>query len=105
MRHRPIHKITEDIMADWKNIDPCAQTYLIAMHQMNQVECFKTGVDINEGIVLHFLSNAQHWRGDTAVRIKKELKSILKTKNKNKVDVHKYAYERKDWDRKRNSIC
>ena len=34
------------------------------------------GVDSGKSIVLYFLSNASTWRGETAKRIKKELKSL-----------------------------
>jgi hypothetical protein len=34
--------------------------------------------DSGKSIVLYFLSNATGWRGETAKRIKKELKDMLK---------------------------
>ena len=94
-RHRPLSIITKEIIEDWKNVDSHTYPSLITMSAINQIEkCHKN-------VILYFLSCAQHWRGDKAREIKKELKSILKNITKNKVDVHKYAYERKDWDRER----
>ena len=76
---RPINTIAREIREDWstkgKGVSPYASPYLDAM------ECLTT---INEmyyhdtakSVVLYFLSNASGWRGETAKRIKAELKGM-----------------------------
>lgn len=73
---RPLHTIAAEIRADWKNISPYAKPYLEAMGSLNTIN--DTYIhDSAEGVVLRFLSNAGSWRGDTARRVKAELKTMI----------------------------
>jgi hypothetical protein len=71
MTHRSIHIIADDIARDWKTLSPYARPYLDAMSSLDSIE------DDARSVVLYFLSNAGSWRGDTARRIKAELKAML----------------------------
>lgn len=74
---RPIWKITEEILTDWQNVSPHAQPYLNAMLYLDDFTS-QYGLDDGESVVLYFLSNATTWRGETARRIKAELRKDLK---------------------------
>lgn len=73
---RPICKIAKDIRETWKNPSPHAMPYLRAMDQLYGMKD-KYGQDDARGIVLYFLTNATHWRGADARRIKAELNAML----------------------------
>lgn len=73
---RSLHIIAKEIRADWKNVSPYAKGYLQAMDTLNTVND-KYYLDSGYSIVAYFLANAGSWRGDTARRIKKELKGML----------------------------
>lgn len=73
---RSLSAIAKEIKADWKKMAPYAKPYVDAMLQLNVITD-KYGADDARGIVLYFLSNAGAWRGDTAKRIKAELRAIL----------------------------
>lgn len=77
---RPIRKIAQEIKADWsqigKGVSPHAKPYLDAMLTLNSIED-NYFMDSGKSIVLYFLSNAQHYRGDTARKLKAELKSMV----------------------------
>lgn len=75
---RPLATIAREIRRDWPNPYFGAAPYLGAMLSLNSINdayMFDTG----RSIVERFLANAATWRGDTARRIKAELKSILAT--------------------------
>lgn len=74
---RFVDDIAREILADWKNISPAAKPYLSAMFCLETLDdaYFHDGGD---SIVLYFLSNASTWRGETARRVKAELKQMLK---------------------------
>lgn len=75
--HRSLATIAREIRQDWRNVSPYAKPYLDAMAELDQI----TGsyyLDSAKSVVLYFLSNAQTWKGDTARRIKAELKTICK---------------------------
>tara|TARA_R110000824_G_scaffold224439_3_gene412101 strand:+ start:489 stop:728 length:240 start_codon:yes stop_codon:yes gene_type:complete len=74
---RPIYEIAEEIRKDWRPVWYGAVPYLDAMRSLDNVR-EKFGADSGESIVLYFLSNAQTWRGETARRVKKELKALVK---------------------------
>lgn len=74
--HKPLRDYAYEIEADWVNLHPAAAPYLLAMSSLDQIEDFY-GLDPATSIVLYFLSNATSWRGETARRIKKELKAIV----------------------------
>lgn len=57
----------------------CAEPYRAAMASMaSMADAY--GMDSARSVVLYFLSNAAQWRGETARRIKAELKAMLKEK-------------------------
>lgn len=54
-----------------------ARPYLDAMYSLTDISDYY-GLDSAEEIVLRFLSNAGTWRGETARRVKAELKAMVK---------------------------
>lgn len=73
---RPLFVIAQEIEETWGNVSPYARPYLDAMKSLvtpaqNYYE------DSGTSVVLYFLSNATHWRGDDARRIKSELKGMV----------------------------
>ena len=78
---RELSVIANEIRKDWRatakdgKIYFGAVPYLDAMSTMNSIED-NYGMDSGESIVLYFLSNASSWRGETAKRIKAELKAM-----------------------------
>jgi hypothetical protein len=74
---RSIKEIAQEINDDWKNVYFGAVPYLNAMFELKTLDdkfIYENGRDI----VVRFLANAGSWRGETARRIKKELKEMLK---------------------------
>ena len=74
---RPLYTIAREIRADWKKVSPYAAPYLQAMSYLNSVDD-KYIMDSGRSIVSYFLANAGSWRGETAKRIKAELKAMVK---------------------------
>jgi hypothetical protein len=74
---RPLYTIAREIRADWKKVSPYAAPYLQAMSCLNSVDDNYI-LDSGRSIVSYFLANAGSWRGETAKRIKAELKAMLK---------------------------
>jgi len=74
---RPLHVIADEIRKDWKNVYFGAVPYLDAMRYMDQPSD-QFGEDNGKSIVIYFLSNARTWRGETAKRVKAELKAMIK---------------------------
>jgi len=77
MARRPLYQIAREIVSDWRQPYFGAVPYLQAMLQLESIKS-KYGMDDADTIVLYFLANAATWRGETAKRIKAELKSMLK---------------------------
>lgn len=74
-RERPLHAIAREIRQDWKKVNYAAEPYLSAMSQLDSItDMFY--MDTAKSVVLYFLANASSWRGDTARRVKKELKQM-----------------------------
>jgi hypothetical protein len=74
---RSIAAIAREISASWPNPYFGAAPYLGAMRSLDSIgDAY--GADDGRIIVLYFLSNASTWRGETAKRIKAELKAMLK---------------------------
>lgn len=72
---RALYTIAREIRTDWKNVYFGAKPYLEAMGMLNSInDTF--GLDPAKDIVIRFLCNAQTWKGETARRIKKELKQL-----------------------------
>lgn len=77
---RPIHQIASEIYKDWRNVNYAARPYLDAMMSLDTMKD-NYGMDSAPMIVSYFLSNASTWKGETAKRIKNELKAMLKMKS------------------------
>ena len=76
--HRPIREIALEISADWgEKISPHAKPYLDAMFSLDKITD-NFGLDSGKSVIAYFLANAAGWRGETARRLKKELKGLLK---------------------------
>ena len=72
---RTLHEIAREIRADWKKVNFAAKPYLDAMASLGSV-ADSYGYDTGRTIVLYFLANAGGWRGETAKRIKSELRDM-----------------------------
>lgn len=73
--NRPLYEIAKEIRKDWKNVYFGAEPYLKAMSSLTSIEDNYI-MESGKSIVLYFLSNASTWRGETAKRIKAELKKM-----------------------------
>ena len=73
---RTISQIAAEIYADWRPINYAAEPYLRAMRELNTMQD-SYGFDSAPDIVLRFLGNAKAWRGETARRLKAELRAML----------------------------
>jgi len=76
MQNRSLSTIAREIRSDWKKPYFGAVPYLDAMLSLNSIDD-EYYYDSAETIVHYFLANAATYRGETAKRIKLELKSIL----------------------------
>ena len=74
---RPLFEIAREIRRDWLKPYFGAKPYLDAMRELNSVDDHYM-YDDGRSVVLYFLSNASTWRGETAKRIKAELKEMIK---------------------------
>lgn len=75
---RPLYEIAREIRKDWgSKVNFAAKPYLEAMECLNSVTD-SYGYDNGKSVVLYFLCNASTWRGDTAKRVKAELKALTK---------------------------
>jgi hypothetical protein len=75
MTNRPLHVIAHEIRFDWKKPYFGAIPYLDAMGSLNSIDDMYYA-DTAKSVVLYFLSNATTWRGETARRVKAELKKM-----------------------------
>jgi hypothetical protein len=74
---RPLNEIARDIREDWgTKVNYGAQPYLNAMSRLRNVE-ENYHHDDGRSIVRYFLANAGTWRGETARKIKLELKTMI----------------------------
>ena len=76
MQSRPIFEIAAEIRVDWKKPYFGAVPYLDAMRSLVSVTD-KYGQDSADSIIRYFLSNATHWRGSVAKKVKAELKTMI----------------------------
>lgn len=82
MSHRLLHEIAREIRVDWSKqaksgrVPPHADAYLRPMETLNTIND-NYHMDSARSVVLYFLSNATTWKGETARRIKAELKGLL----------------------------
>ena len=74
---RPLHRIAADIRRDWTKPFFGAVPYIDAMSSLDSIDDMYY-FDDARSIVLYFLANAGTWRGETAKRIKAELKAMTK---------------------------
>ena len=74
---RPLYEIAREIRRDWTKVNYAAKPYLDAMGELTTPKD-KFLFDSGESVVRYFLCNASTWRGDTAKRVKAELKAMLK---------------------------
>lgn len=74
---RPLYEIANDIRKDWKSLTLGARPYIDAMMYLDNISG-SYGLDSAKSVVLYFLSNANTWRGETAKKIKAELKAMAK---------------------------
>ena len=74
---RPLYAIAREIRKDWKKVSPYAAPYLDAMSALTSVDD-SYGWDSGRSVVNYFLANAGSWRGETAKRIKAELREMAK---------------------------
>ena len=74
---RPLHEIAAEIKKDWQKVYFGAVPYLNAMRSLDKIsdDYYQDSAD---SIVRYFLANAGTWRGDTARRVKAELKELCK---------------------------
>ena len=75
-KKRSISEIALEISALWQNVHFSAVPYLSAMRQIQPGQTMYMN-DTVDDVILRFLSNSQHWRGEDARRIKTELKTHL----------------------------
>jgi hypothetical protein len=74
---RTLSAIAAEIRGDWPKPYFGAVPYLNALSSLSSITD-SYYCDSAREIVVYFLSNATTWRGDTARRIKAELKALLK---------------------------
>lgn len=72
---RPLSVIAKEISKDWQKMYFGAVPYWEAMYSLNSINDMYYN-DSAKSIVLYFLANAGTWRGETAKRIKAELKAM-----------------------------
>jgi hypothetical protein len=78
--YRAIYTIANEIRRDWVKPNFGAVPYLEAMSCLDGMKD-NYGCDPAESIVAYFLANAGTWKGETAKRIKLELKAMLAGKS------------------------
>lgn len=76
---RPLYEIAREIRNDWskqgKGVNYGAKPYLDAMSSLDKITD-SYGCDSANSIVCYFLANAGTWKGETAKRVKAELKKM-----------------------------
>jgi len=74
--NRPLFAIAKEIEQDWgPKVSVYARPYLNAMRSLSS-PADSYGYDSGKSVCLYFLANAGSWRGETARRVKKELKEL-----------------------------
>lgn len=75
---RTLADIADEIRRDWGSRENYAATpYIDAMLTLHNVHQ-SYGADTGRSVVVYFLANAGSWRGETARRVKAELKALVK---------------------------
>lgn len=78
---RSISTIAREIRRDWKKVNYAAEPYLREMARVESLDSIDPDLGFpgaGRNFVLGFLGNASSWRGDTAKRVKAELRGMLK---------------------------
>ena len=79
-KRRSLNSIAREIKSDWgPKVNFGAKPYLDAMGNLDSIHD-NFYYDSGSSVVAYFLANAGTWRGDTARKVKAELKSMLKDK-------------------------
>lgn len=79
MQTRPIKEIAQEIQKDWTSMPHWVkECYFSPLLEIDSIED-DYYADSAKSVVLYFLANATSWRGETARRIKKELKDLCNT--------------------------
>ena len=73
---RQINHIAGEIEVDWVKVNYAARPYLDAMFRLQSIDD-AYGYDTGRSVVAYFLSNASSYRGETARKLKAELKAML----------------------------
>jgi hypothetical protein len=73
---RTLREIAHEIRRTWPQVNYAAKPYLDAMAELTSLS-ENDYQDTAKSVVLYFLSNATSWRGESARRIKAELKGML----------------------------
>jgi hypothetical protein len=73
---RSLSEIAGEIRGDWAKVNFGAVPYLDAMDQLSSIDD-NFYMDSADSVVNYFLSNASGWRGETAKRVKSELKGMV----------------------------
>lgn len=74
---RSLSVIAREIRQDWASaVNYGALPYLDAMSGMDKITD-RYGLESAESVVLYFLSNASTWKGETARRVKAELRALV----------------------------
>lgn len=73
---RPLYEIAAEVRRDWADPYFGVVPYLQAMQALDTIDDWY-GDDDARTVVAYFLSNASTWRGETARRIKAELKALM----------------------------
>lgn len=75
---RSLNTIAREIKTDWGNkVNYGAKPYLDCMLSLDSIND-NYGFDSARSVVSYFLANARTWKGETAKRVKAELKTMLK---------------------------
>lgn len=73
---RSLQSIAIEIAVSWEHPYFGAEPYIEAMYHLDKITD-RFGQEGADDIVMHFLVNAKTWRGETARRVKAELKAML----------------------------
>lgn len=73
--NRPLYEIAAEVKRDWKRPYFGAVPYIDALADLNSIEDMYH-LDTARYVVAYFLANAGTWRGETARRVKTELKLL-----------------------------
>jgi len=74
---RPLYAIAVEIKRDWIKPYFGAVPYLDAMRHLNAIDELYYNDEASD-VVSYFIANAGTWKGDTARRVKAELRAMLK---------------------------